>query len=117
MAILFQPLPPITVPPGKSRDATENVPVILWGASQDISYNQAGGGSTNAGPFTASLVRLAQGGTANVRVAIGNSGVTATSSSTLLLPGVEFVAFTPGSYIAVISNDATSGSINVTQAL
>ena len=91
--------------------------VIHLGASQDLAYNAAGGASVRAGPFAAQVLRLALWVAGTVRISIGDGTVAATSSSTVIVGiGVEFIGIKSGQYLAAISNDATTGSLNITQA-
>jgi len=86
------------------------------GASQNRAYNAAGGASlqTTAFATTTWAIMIAVTGD-GVRIAIGNDP-TASSTSTLLLgPGMYIFAAPPGGKLAALSNDATPGTINVTE--
>lgn len=102
-------------PRGFSSDAVQ---VILWGTSANLSFNAAGGASVRNGPWDTSCLRLAIGAAQNVRVNVGDGTVVATSASALFVgPGVEHIAIQPGQYVAAISDDAGTGSLNITEAL
>lgn len=112
-----QPASWVSAPPGISPYGEDNFQVIFWGASSNISFNASGGAATLGGPYQSSVIRIACGAARNVRLAIGDSGVTAGAGSTLFVgPGVEFIGITPGQYVSAISDDASAGSINITIA-
>ena len=94
------------------------------GASQNIAYNAAGGASTASTAFGAQTywIRVCAVATYpavtgdGVRIVVGDGTPTATATSTLLpLNWVETIAVTPGQKIAALSNNATTGSLNITE--
>jgi hypothetical protein len=94
---------------------------IRQGAKQNVSYNGAGGASTQSVPFGAKTrcVRIAlhvpSTGT-GVRVEFGANPVAIATS--VLYPGsaIDFWDVDPGWMVAVISDDANTGTINVIEA-
>lgn len=100
------------------------IQAISWGANQDVSYPASGNTPVTAGPFVCNVIRLAcfcVSGATGIRVARASSAaaaITACSPGTWL-PGsmVDFLAITPGDFIAVVSNDSNTGNLNVTVAL
>jgi hypothetical protein len=96
------------------------LPAISWGASSNLAYNAAGGAATSAGPFSTGVIRLALS-SGNVYLAIGSTSGNAQSAlnpGTLIMgPGIEFVAIPNGWYLAAISEDTGTGSINITSAV
>ncbi len=94
------------------------VQAVFFGTSQNLAYNASGGASAQAGPFATSVLRLAIGKSSNVRIAVGDSTITATATSAMLVgPGTEYIGITSGQYLAAISDDATTGSLNITTTL
>ena len=95
-----------------------NVQVIYPGTAVDQAYNASGGASVRVGPLSCSVIRLAVATSSSFRFAIGDNSVAATATDNTLFvgPGVESFGFVPGNYIAFISNDATTGTVNITQA-
>lgn len=93
------------------------LPVFALGASQNVSYNAAGGAAVASTAFgnTTYAIMISVTDGAVVRIAIGNDP-TATSTSTRI-PGPALLIFAapPGGKISALSNDATPGSINVTE--
>lgn len=96
------------------------LPAISWGASVNLAYNASGGSAVNTGPFSTGIIRIAQA-SGNVYVAIGNSGANAQSAlnpGTLVIgPEVEFIAIPNGWFVAAISFDASTGTLNITSAV
>lgn len=99
-------------------DWNHSLPVVVWGPSTDCTFNAAGGASVAFGPFMSPAIRLALKGTNCVRVAIGGSSVVAVATSTLFVaPGVEHIGITPGQYVALLGDDASGGTMNITELL
>lgn len=104
-------------PPGGEAVALQ---AIQWGAARDLVFNSSGGASVLVGPLNTTLVRISYIGTGSVRVAIGvDTSVAAAATSTLMggSPFVEHVVVPFGGYVAALSNDASGGTLNITQAL
>lgn len=98
------------------------IQAVQLGTSQNVSYNAAGGASTQSSAFGSSTTLIAvainvAAADSGIRVAIAASPTA--SSTTTLLPasGVYYFAVMPAWKIAVLSNNATTGSINVTEAV
>lgn len=98
------------------------IQAVQLGTSQNVSYNAAGGASTSSSAFGAATtlvvvsVNVASGDT-GIRVSIAASPTA--SSTTTLLPasGMYYFATMPGWKIAILSDNATTGSANVTEAV
>lgn len=96
------------------------IPVIQLGTSQNVSYNAAGGASTQSAAFGANTtlvmvsVNVATG--IGVRIATGTNPTA--SSTTTLLPasGSWYFCVEPAWKLAVLSNDTNTGTINITEA-
>ena len=90
------------------------LPVTSVVSTQDLTFNAAGGSSVRSTQLTLRTIRLALGKQANVRLAIGDVTVTATAAGFLFVgPGTEFFQIESGQYIAAISDDTTTGTLNV----
>src|SRR5262245_46164501 len=104
--------------------------LITWrsssrlGASQNVAYNAAGGASAASAAFGAQTYQirvLAVSGVAAaigdaVRVVVGDGTPTASATSAALpLNQVEYLTCTPGQKIAVLSNNASTGTLNVVE--
>lgn len=94
------------------------------GASQNVAFAAAGGASaasTVFGTQTYQILLSVSGtsfvaGTGGVRIRIGDGTPTATATDTFLPVGViEYFAVTPGQKVAVIGNDAGTGTLSVTE--
>jgi hypothetical protein len=94
------------------------------GASQNVAYAAAGGASAASALFGAQTYQIrvvatsAVAAAANdgVRIVVGDGTPTAGTTSTLLplnLP--EYFTCTPGQKVAVLSNNASTGSLSVTE--
>lgn len=94
------------------------LPVFSLGLSQNVSYNAAGGASTQSVAFGASTVAiLLTTTTSDVRIAIGENP-TANGTSTLVpKPAAMIFAVPLGGKIAVLGNDTGVGSVSVTELL
>jgi hypothetical protein len=94
------------------------------GASQNLAYNAAGGASAASAAFGAQTYQIrvvALSGAAaalndGVRVVVGDGTPAAGATSTLLpLNQPEYLTCAPGQKIAALSNNASTGSLNVTE--
>jgi hypothetical protein len=90
------------------------------GASQNLAFNAAGGGSVASAAFGTQTyqVRVTFTGPAGngVRITVGDGTPTAGASSTLLPAGwVEYLTVTPGQKLAAISDTATAGTLSITE--
>lgn len=94
------------------------------GASANLPYAAAGGASAPSAAFGAQTYWIRVCAVANypavtgdgVRIVVGDGTPTAGAASTLLpLDWVEVIAVTPGQRIAAISNNATTGSLSITE--
>jgi hypothetical protein len=98
------------------------IQAIRYGATQNLAYNAAGGASVQSAPFNTKtgVVRLAvhiPSTGSGVRIAVGTNPVASATST--LYPGsmIEFVMLGQGELVAIISDDANTGSINITEAM
>jgi hypothetical protein len=97
------------------------------GAQQNVAFNAAGGASAASTAFGAYTfqIRIACSGTgfgaapaqtAGVRFLIGDGTPTATATSSFLpTQCVDYFAVTPGQKVAVLGNDAGTGTLTVTE--
>jgi|RhiMetdeSRZDD1v2_1073273.scaffolds.fasta_scaffold797566_2 hypothetical protein len=94
------------------------------GASQNVAYNAAGGASAASTVFGAQTYQVrvvAISGVAAaigdaVRIVVGDGTPTATATSTVLsVNQAEYLTCTPGQKVAVLSNNASTGTLNVTE--
>ena len=94
------------------------------GASQNVAYNAAGGASTASTAFgsqTTQIRVLATSGVAGaigdgVRVIIEAGTPSAVATSTVIPLNIpEYFSVSPGQKIAALSNNASTGSLNVTE--
>lgn len=93
------------------------------GATQNVAYAVAGGASAASTAFGAQTywIRVVAVGVVSatndgVRIIVGDGTPTATATVTLLpLNWVEIISCTPGQKVACLSNNATTGSLNVTE--
>lgn len=102
------------------------LPIFTLGASQNVSYNAAGGSSTQSTAFAnastgiteAILITTPANATSgDVRIAIG-ANPTASSTSTLLPSKAAMIFAVPkGGKLAVLSNDVGTGSICITELI
>lgn len=98
------------------------IPAIQLGASQDRTYAASGGASAQSSAFgaTTTLIQVSVhlGATASgVRIAIA-ANPTAVATGTLLpASGTWFFAVQPTWKIAALSDDANTGTINITEAV
>lgn len=95
---------------------------FVEGASQNVAFAAAGGASAASTAFGSQTryLRLCFVGvvsaTAGARYVVGDGTPTAAATSTLLPPNwVQYVACNPGQKVAVISNDATTGSLSIVE--
>ena len=94
------------------------------GTAQTIAYAPAGGAPAQSAPFGPQTywIRVATVGAVSatldgVRIAVGENP-TANAASTLLpLNWVEIIQVTPGQKLAVIGNNAGTGSVTVTELM
>lgn len=98
------------------------IQAIQLGTSQNVSYNASGGASTPSTAFGASTTLIAvalnvASGDSGVRVAIAASPTASSTTSLLPASGVYYFSVMPAWKIAVLSNNATTGTINVTEAV
>ena len=101
------------------------MPFIVPGASVDLAFNASGGAVVSAGPFQAGIVQLAViGGGANGVRGSGSAAPVGTVGGTpnvlTLLPSggmIHAFGIAAGNYVNVVSNDASTGILNITQAL
>lgn len=91
--------------------------ILDLGASQNISYNASGGAVVRSTAFGASTyaIMLSVTDSAVIRIAIGLDPTA--GPTTTRIPGAALLIFgaDPGGFISVISNDATPGSLNITE--
>lgn len=96
------------------------VPAIQIGTSQDLAYNAAGGANVQSAAFgdNTTLIEVSAHITGSgVRIATGtNPNVTVGTHELLPGSGAWFFVVAPGWKIAAISDDATTGFINITEA-
>lgn len=95
------------------------VPAILIGTSQNLSYNVAGGASAQSQAFgdNTTLIEVAAHVTGSgVRIATGTAPVASATSKLLPGSGTWFFVVAPGWKLAAISDDATTGTINICEA-
>jgi hypothetical protein len=97
------------------------------GLSQNVTFNAAGGASAASTAFGVQTyqIRLVCSGTgfgaapaftAGVRFIIGDGTPTATATSSFLpTQVVDYLAVTPGQKVAVLGNDAGTGTLSVTE--
>jgi len=93
------------------------------GPSQNVAYNAAGGASTQSSVFGAQTYQIrivAISGVAAavgdaVRIAIGENPTAGASSTVVGLNREEYFTVTPGQRIGALSNNASIGSLNVTE--
>lgn len=94
------------------------------GAAQSLAFNAASGASVPSAAFGVQTYQIRVvisqatpvAGTAGVRFRIGNSNPVAAAGDSFLPIGiVEYLTVSPGQQIAVISNDAGTGSFSVTE--
>ena len=94
------------------------------GASANLAYNANNGVSAPSAAFGAQTywIRVCAVATYpavtgdGVRIVVGDGTPAAGATSTLLpLNWVEVIAVTPGQRIAAISNNATTGSLSITE--
>jgi outer membrane protein W len=98
-------------------------PASRQGATQNVAFNAAGGASTQSTTLGSQTyqVRIAVSGTGfvagtgGVRLSIGDNP-TATATS-MFQPNiaVEYYTTTPGQNVAVLGNDAGTGTISVAE--
>ena len=99
----------------QSQDG-RSLPVFGLGTAQNVSYNAAGGASTQSVAMGANTnAVLISGVTSSVRVAIGKSPTASASSTLFPAPFMLIFQAGPGDQVAVLGNDATTGSIIVTE--
>lgn len=94
------------------------------GASQNVAYNAAGGASAASTAFGSQTFQIcvvaisavaAAAGDA-VRIVVGDGTPTAGATSSVLpLNVVEYFTCSPGQKIAVLSNNASTGTLNITE--
>ena len=94
------------------------------GAAQNVAYNAAGGASAASTAFAAQTYQIrviavsAVAGAVGdgVRIIISDGTPTAVATSTFMALNVfEYFTCSPGQRIAVLSNNASTGSISVTE--
>jgi hypothetical protein len=92
------------------------------GTSQNVSYAVAGGSSAAGAAFGSQtryirIVAVGVLGATNdgVRFQVGSSPVANSTTSLLPLNWVERITVSPGEKIAALSNNSTTGSLNVTE--
>jgi hypothetical protein len=99
-------------------------PSSRLGASQNVAYNAAGGASAASAAFGAQTFQIRVSAVSaaaaavgdGVRIVIGDGTPAASATSTLLALNWEaYFTVTPGQKIAVLSNNASTGSLNVTE--
>ncbi len=98
------------------------IQAIQLGASQNVSYAAAGGTSATSSAFGANtrLIQISvniSSTDSGIRIATGSAPIA--SSTTTLIPasGVYYFAVGGGQKVAVLSDNATTGTINVTEAV
>jgi hypothetical protein len=90
--------------------------------TQNVSYAVAGGASAQSNAFGAQtyFIRICAAGIVGasvdgVRIAVGDNP-TATSTSALIpVQWVEYIKCSPGQKIAVLGNNASTGTVSVTE--
>ncbi len=97
------------------------IPAVQIGTSQDLAYNAAGGANAQSNAFgiKTSVIEVAAHITGTgVRIAIGLNP-DATSGTNKLLPGSGswYFVVAPGWKLAAVSDDVTSGTLNITEAV
>lgn len=95
----------------------EVLPIFTLGATQNISYNAAGGSAASNGtPFVSNTrAILICSVSSDIRIATSASP-TATASTTLVPKGaLVCIAVHGGWTISVLSNDTNTGSLSVTE--
>lgn len=98
------------------------IPAIQLGTSQNLSYNAAGGASAPSSAFGASTTLIAlsvtlAAGQTGIRVQIAAAPVASATTTLIPVTGMYFFAAAPGGKIAVLSDDANTGSVNITEAV
>ncbi len=95
--------------------------VFHQGTVQNVSYNAAGGASTQSTAFGAQTryIRVAVQGaitaTGGVRISVGDNPTASATTTLLPVNWVEYIATGPGQKIAVLGNDTVTGTVNVTE--
>ena len=96
--------------------------VYRYGTTQNLAYAVAGGASAPSNAFGSQtryirVVAVGVVGATNdgVRIAIEAAPVASATTILLALNIPEFIKVSPGQKIAALSNNATVGSLNVTE--
>lgn len=102
------------------------LPVFHLGVTQNITYNASGGASAQSTAFQntgtavteAIMISIPANATSgDVRVATGTNPTATGTSALLPAKGVYVFHINPGDKLAVVSNDAGTGAITVTELL
>lgn len=98
------------------------IQAVQLGATQNVAYNAAGGASTSSTAFGAATTLIAislniASTDTGIRIAIAASPTASSTTTWLPTSGVYYFAVMPGWKVAVLSNNATTGSIGVTEAV
>ncbi|SRR5579885_2179471 len=92
------------------------LPAIRLGNAQNVTCNAAGGGANQSAAFGANTrLIMVSGVSCDVRIAIGANPTAGPSSTLLPKPFVQYFSVAPTDLVSVISNDATSGSVSITE--
>lgn len=94
-----------------------------FGSSQNLSYSTSGGAAVSTAGLNAQTkyVRLVATGvqtsTSGVRYVVGTAPIASATSSYLPLGWIEYVRIANGERISALGNDATAGTLNISEAL
>jgi hypothetical protein len=95
--------------------------VFRLGAAQNVAFNAAGGASASSAVFASQTrwILLSVVGVyaiaSGVRVQVGDTPTAAATSTLLPVNFPMVVSCNPGQRVAVLSNDATTGNLSVTE--
>lgn len=94
------------------------LPIFDLGASQNRTYNAAGGSALQSSAFGATTYAIMIAVELNsVRIAIGIDPTATATSTKLLAPGMYIFSAPPGGKISVLGNSGVGDSINVTEII
>src|SRR5262249_36616349 len=101
-------------------------PASRASATQNVTFNAAGGASTQSTTFGAQTyqIRVAVSGTgfaaapaftAGARIAIGDNPTASGTTTFVPVQCIDYFAVTPGQKIAALGNDTGTGTVSVTE--
>lgn len=111
---------PLDLPIGGRHQDFQYIPAPRIGAAQDVSYNASGGSvalSTAFGALTQMVqVTLPPSATGTgARIAFGANPNPSSTGALIITGSVMYYRVYPGEKIGVISNDSTTGALNIVE--